>query len=524
MSDKRSTSIYTSYIVKIAIVIMVLLIGAYVYARFDISKGKSYSIGDHSRDVAANLKAKMVLKIYASKDLPVEFARVDRYLRDILAEYKRAGKSKLSYDYPRFDSSKDLMEQASLNGVQSLTVQTYENDQLAMKEVVLGVVFESQGNHDVLLLYPGIEPTLEYEITKKLQVLDNRNLPKVTMFADSSFVEYPTQLFTGEMNANYQYSVSTLDSLPDPGSVLLFTGIARDLSERQLYNLDQFLMRGGKAVILQDRITNDPNSVFSLESNIFALLEHYGITIHPNMVLDEQCDYRQMGLGQYMPYKFYPITHGLPASPISKGLENVVLYFTSEVSQRDSVNTKWVPLLQTSGKSGKVNGPNYDVRAILDVKPGQKELAQPPITVGALVTGKFTSFFSGKPLAQTPGFVGSTSKAQIAVLADRELIVDPDKPEFMNRCFVILNAIDHFSGNASMINIRNRSASSSSLNIYRYLASRGRAYADPEPVVNRIKLGFRLISITVPPLMLIVVGIILAVWRRGSERKKYALS
>jgi gliding-associated putative ABC transporter substrate-binding component GldG len=524
MEHKKTTSIYTAYIVKICILIMVLLIGSYVYGRLDISRGKAFSIGKHSRDVASNLKSKMVLKIYASKDLPVTFARAERYLRDILAEFKRAGKGKFAYDYPRFQSYKDLMEQASLNGLQALTVPTYENDQPVMKDVVLGIVFESQGNHNTLLLYPGVESTLEYEITKIMQVLDNHILPKVTMFADSSYVEYPTQLFTSEMNGNYQYSITSLDSLPDPESVLLFTGTERNLLEEQLYNLDQFIMRGGKLVMLQDRITNDENSVIHLESNVIDLLSHYGITIHPNMVLDEECDQRQMGIGRYVPFKFYPVARGVDSHPISKGLNNVVMYFTSEISPRDSVNIKWQPLLKTSGKSGKIAGPNYDVRMLLDQKPGQQPLQEPPITVGALASGKFKSYFASHPFGQRPGFVASTSKAEIVLLADRELIVDPDKPEFLNRCFIILNAIDYFSGNTSMIGIRNRSTSSSRLDIQGYLYSKGKMYADPAPAVNRIKLAFRLIAITVPPILLILTGLLLNAWRSTNERKKYALS
>ncbi len=524
MDSKKTSTIFTGYIVKIAIIIMVLLIGSIIYARLDISKGKAFSIGKHSREVVSNLKSKMVLKIYASKDLPVDFARAERYLRDILAEYKRAGKGKFAYEYPRFESSAELKEQAAIEGLQTLSVQSYENDQLVMKEVVLGIVFEGQGDHNTLLIYPGIESTLEYEITKIIQVLDNHILPKLTVFNDSSYVEYPTQLFTSELGGNYQYSISSLDSLPDPSSVLLFTGTARDLREEQLYNLDQHLMNGGKVVLLQDRITNDESSIIHLESNIINLLSHYGITIRDNMVLDEECDQRQVGLGKYMPFKFYPIARGADGHPVSQGMRNIVLYFTSEIALRDTINLKWQPLLITSGKSGKIPGPNYDVRSLLEPKPGEKPLQQPPITVGGLATGKFTSYFATHPFAQRPGFKAGTSKGEIIVLGDRELIVDPDKPEFLNRCFIILNAIDYFSGNSSMISIRNRTAASSSLDIGYYLYRKGKMYAEPAPVVNRIKLSFRLIAITVPPILLIIMGLLLSSLRRNAIRRKYALS
>jgi len=306
MKGSKRDQILSAYLLRIGIAVMLLLVAAYIYFRIDVSHGKAYSLGKYSRETAAKLQDRVVIKIYASKDLPGTFSTVHRYLKDILNEYKSAGKGKFSYEYARFKDAQELREQAQINGLQPIPVQMYENDQVVMKEVILGMVFESQGRFDVMNVYPGLEPTLEYEITKKVQNIDGKLLPTITVFQDSIYQYFPTQLLTEELNDNYIINVTDLDSLPKFNPVMLFTGVIAPLTETQLYNLDQYIMRGGKVVFLQDRVNSDQNSAFTFDSNLFDLLAHYGVLIHPNMVLDRVGDVRSgRGLGQQLPY---PIT------------------------------------------------------------------------------------------------------------------------------------------------------------------------------------------------------------------------
>ncbi len=51
------------------------------------------------------------------------------------------------------------------------------------------------------------------------------------------------------------------------------------LSVTQLYNLDQFLMQGGKLVVLADKIFSDSETVIEIHSNLFDFPENNGIKI-----------------------------------------------------------------------------------------------------------------------------------------------------------------------------------------------------------------------------------------------------
>ena len=515
MKGSKRDQILSAYLLRIGIAVMVLLVAAYLYFRVDVSHGKAYSLGKYSRETASKLQDRVVVKIYATKDLPGEFSTVHRYLKDVLTEFRRAGKGKFSFEYARFKDAAELREQAQINGLQPIPVQMYENDQIVMKEVILGVVFESQGRFDVMNIYPGLEPTLEYELTKRIQNIDGKLLPSVTVFQDSIYKYFPTQLITDELNDNYNVVVTDLDSLPRFNPVMLFTGVVASLSDTQLYNLDQYIMKGGKVVFLQDRINSDQNSAFTFDSNLFDLLAHYGVLVHPNMVLDRIGDVRSgRGLGQQLPYPIYPIVRGMENSPITRGTDNTVMYFASEIAPLDSVNIKFEPILQTSADSGKLPGPNFNLEAVLFPQGGQYTLGKPPITVAASVKGKLKSYFGDKPQLQKPGFIASRDNAAFTIFGDRELYMDPDKPEFINRCYVVLNAIDHYLENPSMIRIRTRRMFSSRLDIPYYMYKKNIMPAEPLPVMNRIKATFKAIAIALPPLMMLIMGLLVWLSRR----------
>ena len=509
MKAKTTNQIISSYLLKIGIVLMVLLISFQLYLRIDASANKSFSLGKYSRQTVAELKGKMVVKIYATKDLPPEFGSVNRYMKDLLVEYKRASKGKFNYEYVRYKDAAELASLAEENRLQSFPVQIYENDSLVMKDVVLGMVFESQGRFDVMNLYPGLESTLEYELTKTIQNVDGKLLPYLHVFQDSLYKYYPTQLLSRELNENYKVGITDLQAPLAQIQTLLFTGVSDSLSQDQLYNLDQFIMKGGKVVFLQDRIHTNQNGIFVMESNIFDLLAHYGVLVHPNMVLDARCAEGQgMGLGEYIPYPIFPVVRGMDESPITKNTDNTILYFASEISALDSLNITFEPILKTSASSGRLDGPVFNVEPIMAYGT-QYPLNKAPITVAAKVKGKLTSFFAHNKTMQKPGFVSERKDAEFILFGESELFMDPDDPQYLNRSFVVLNAVDYFLGNPTMIQIRTRNLAPSILRMDYYMHKKDIQPSELEQykkISTQLLTIFKFTAIFLPIIILAIFG------------------
>lgn len=529
MRFSKSKHILSAYVMKIAITVMILLLGGLVYYRLDISKGKAFSLGKYSADVAAGLRDNMVVKLYVSKDLPPEYGRINRYIKDLLSEYKRNSKGKISFEYVKYNGPSELREMAEMNGLQMRGVPIMERDQFVLKEVIMGLVFESSGKMLALDLYNypdptqdplgrlGLEAKLEYEITKRIQVLGGTALPQVTVFQDSTFKYMPVRLLNQELRANYEPFFTELDSIPRQTPVMLFTGALYNLSAEQLYNLDQYIMKGGKVVILQDRLdlTSFPD-LSTLSINLFALLQHYGIVIHPNMILDRNSVIGQgQGLGAQMPYPFIPVVRSVRGNSVTGDTGDIVLYFTSEVTARDSMGLQFEPMLQTSSQSGRLVEP-FNLEAVVTQQSENEYLNLPPITVGGRFFGTARSYFAGSEYSQRPGFVAESKDVEVIVLGDRELSLDPEnaEPQYLNRTFLVLNSIDYMLGNKSMIKIRTRSMRSSILDIRVFMMNNGIIPAEPEPVINRYRLIFKSVAIAVPTLLLGILGLMVYISRR----------
>ncbi len=125
-----------------------------------------------------------------------------------------------------------------------------------------------------------------------------------------------------------------LDSL----DVLLMVGSGH-LPDAKLYDIDQFLMRGGRAAFLLDgaELTADRSEASVVRGNLFAFAEAYGATAEPDLVVDVSGGSRAYTAASG-PYAFWPI--GVPeesrlAREIVPRGEDVVFAWTSSLSIRD---------------------------------------------------------------------------------------------------------------------------------------------------------------------------------------------
>jgi len=64
----------------------------YVYARFDLSAGGAYSISTGTRSVLGRVKDDLLIRVYFTPHLPAPYSLTEQYLRDLLAEYRSAGR------------------------------------------------------------------------------------------------------------------------------------------------------------------------------------------------------------------------------------------------------------------------------------------------------------------------------------------------------------------------------------------------------------------------------------------------
>ncbi len=526
----RTNSIVTGLLLSLALLVILNLISAFFFYRLDVSKGRIHTLSKTSKKLAKDLKDNVVVKVYLSNNLPPEYNVLARYAKDLLGEYRQFGGRHFRYELVSTANDDEFQGAAARDNIFGQRTMIVENDQQTVRDIYMGLAFEYKGNRESLNLTKAIEGRLEYEITAILRRLTKASLPKVSVYQDSLYSAELYKYFEHHIRQNYQVVPINLTSPFMEADVLIFPGAMDSLSALQMYNLDQYIMHGGKVVFLQDRISGlvQYNEAFPIYSNIFRLLEHYGVFIKPNIVMDQNCAPINVSqrsgifvIDTPLPYPPIPMLQGIKKNVVSNGLSDMLLYLGSEIdTNAGRTDVTVLPLLKTSPGSGIMAGPQFDISPDRFMQKGSNEgLTLPPITVAAYYTGKFTSLFATNPsIAKTPGFIASNPNAEIIVLSDSDFIRDFITSASDANMMFLLNAVDFLLKDLSLSEVRSRTLPNSPLEISTWLYKRNvpmNRIAEIEPVVRLFVKG---VNLVLPSLLLIVCGFIVLISQKKRRR------
>lgn len=512
MNTRRQ--IFGTYAMKIFIAVLVLILSGFLFLRLDASRHRSHSLSRVTKKNLRELEDKVVIKVFASDDLPGEFGTLNRTLKDMLQEFQSVSRGKLKFEYARAKNPDELADEAMQYNIPQMPITIFEKDKMVSKNIVFGIGFEGMGKSAAMTLRPGMEQMLEYQLLKQINKLQRSKLPELAVFADSlallnQYSIYPDQLATFflELEENYDVQHTQLQTAPKQTPVMLALGVVDSLSTQQLYHLDQYIMAGGNVVMLQDRAlvsyTQQGTAVVEIYSNLFKMLEHYGILIKPNIVLDQDCEIGMApGMGGQIPYPFFPHLKPVPKIPYTSGFENIVMNLASELALMPGTKLKMETVLQTSGKSNTLLGPyfNLDEAVNTALEPGRLEM--PPLPVAAEFTGPFKSYFNEALTDST--FHASSDSSKIILFADSDFNLEFGS----GGAFIVLNAIDHLLGRDDMVKLRSFRSSYNRLGPDVYLNKRGRQVTDPVKAMNRLSSIFKISAIVLPLLLLAFIGLV----------------
>ena len=83
----------------IAIVTVLNMLGQQVFARYDLTKEKRFTLSKPSKDLAAQFNDVVTVKVYLEGDFPAGFKRLQKSTRDLLEEYKAYAGGNIEYEF-----------------------------------------------------------------------------------------------------------------------------------------------------------------------------------------------------------------------------------------------------------------------------------------------------------------------------------------------------------------------------------------------------------------------------------------
>ena len=399
------------------ILVVVNFLSCQYFMRGDLTENKIYTLSKSTKDILEGLDDIVRIEAYFSKK-PSRVAQIRADVKDKLDEYLAFSKGNLQIDFIDPGDDETLKQKLRLMGIPELQVNVREKDKLEVANVYMGIAVHYVNEKEVL---PFVQETfnLEYDLSSAILKVTREETKTLGFLAGHGEFDIDDQRFQGlrgELSKQYDVSkVEVKDGEPIDAKVvtLVIAGPQQPLTEREKYEIDQFIMRGGRTVFLIDPIRLQPGSLQAapLATGLNDLLEHYGVKLGNNLLLDRYHDSATFDRGfmrvtQPYPYFVKAMKKNLSSeNTITSQLESLVLPWPSslELTLKGSEQTEGegvakvegTVLAKTSEFGWAVQAPyNLDPNSVLRPPSGQQKVH----TLAVALSGTFKSFYAGKDI------------------------------------------------------------------------------------------------------------------------------
>ena len=402
--------------------------------RIDLTEDRLYSLSNGTRNIVSNLDQPVEVMFFysdsATEDIPQirSFAtRVQELLREIVI----ASNSNLRLsviDPEPFSEDEDLATQF---GIQPVPV-TQGGEEIYFGLVVTNgsgedTPFNMQVSETIPLIRPDQEEFLEYEVIKLVAKVDNPDLPVVGLITqldiDGGFdpvrgqatapwmvMEYIRQLY--EVRRVDIADIDANNHINDEIDILMVVH-PQNLSEETLYQIDQYIMRGGAIMLFLDpnadsMVTQSPQGTLipaGMRSELPRLLEAWGIAFENDKVLADN----ELALRVVMGQSRRPSPHlgmlGVQRNYlaqndiITNGLETINFSSAGAIAQLEETSTIFEPLIESSTDAMLMDAALLENVADPSVLFDEFVSSQQSYVVAARVSGLLDSAFpEGRPI------------------------------------------------------------------------------------------------------------------------------
>ena len=344
MKQKIRSAYSAGTLILLAILFVTLTIMSSVFlkgVRFDLTENGLYTLNEGTRNILENMDEPVNLYLYfsedASRDLP-QFRSYARWAGEMLEEFaeRSGGKLKLQRIDPAPFSPQE--DQAAQYGLQGVPVGS------AGETLYFGLVGTNSldGMEVMPFLQPDKEKFLEYDLAKIVFSLSHPKQKKVGLLSGLDMqpgFDPATQsmreawIIHGQFDQLFdlQDLSAGAEELPDDLDLLVLVH-PKDLSDEQLYQVDQFVLGGGRVLAFMDPLAEadmggDPNDPMARmnaggSSTLGPLLEAWGVGFDANRVIGDYAFALQVSIGSPVlaitDYSYSPTTDEITLSWTSR--------------------------------------------------------------------------------------------------------------------------------------------------------------------------------------------------------------
>jgi len=508
MKEVSLSSTWSSVVLLLICLVAVNLMAHFFPLRYDLTEERLYTISEGSRMILAGLTDPVRINFYYSRnnsELPTNFKIYAQRVQELLEEYVALSKGMVVLKILDPKPDTDEEEWAQKYGIKPITLPSGNT-------VFFGAVI-SMLDQEMLLPYfdQRRENFLEYDISQAIQKVGSTSTSKVGLLSvlnlqgGRSMIpgQPPAQkwVFLNELekSVTVENLALTIEEIPDDINLLIVLH-PRSFNPRLRYAVDQYVLRGGRLVVLLDpnaRIDmTSPANQFGqqpqLSSDLPELLKQWGVDYDVAKVVGDRLYATQVNTGQgvmsfpmWMTFRSDALDQ---KHPITAQLENLLFVEAGSLKKASDSKTEFTPLLSLSAKSGLID--TFQLRfAAPDQLSREMKVDGEAKAVMAITTGIFSSTFpNGQPAKEKknpeasaageenkeetplkhPHLLEAAELNSILLFSDVDFLTDQfsvQKLNFLGQTIIqprndnlnlMLNATEHLSGNEALMSIRSR--------------------------------------------------------------------
>ncbi|MBX9851708.1 MAG: Gldg family protein, partial [Cytophagaceae bacterium] len=335
---KRNLDII-EFLLWAGIMVLLNIVVSQYFFRIDLTADKRYTISSSSKEALKGLNDKVYIEIYLTGELPSEYKRFEKSIRETLDEFRIYAGEKIQYKFFDPNSEEDqqkksrIYEYLSKKGIKPTSITTEDGVKyvfpaalLVYKEKELPIILlngnrvEGEGE----MVNQSIEG-LEYEFISGIKQLSLKNKKSVAIVQGHDEYDPPSLAEISKSIAQF-YNIYGIDLKNvkelDNYDALIIARPEKKFTEEEKYILDQYIMKGGNVLFFMDALRVNLDSIGDIgtlavpyDNNLDDLIFRYGLRINADLIQDMQATQIPLYVGEtgdqpqvtMMPWRYFPL-------------------------------------------------------------------------------------------------------------------------------------------------------------------------------------------------------------------------
>ena len=543
--------------------IFIGIISGQIFFRLDLTAESRYSITDVSKNLVNNLDKPVEITLYLDGELPAGFRKLKKSIQEKIADYNAWSSKRINltiidpYEITDVKRRDQLFAELANRGLQPTDIRQNTEQGTVTRRIFPGAILEygeKRISVNLLKNNPALQAevnlnnsieSLEYEFTNAFSdLISDKKQTVAFLTGQGELSENETHDIAETLAEKYnvvQVEANELENNRDRIKTLIIANPTQKFTESDKFQIDQFLMNGGRMMWLIDPVSVSLDSLsngymtlaFPQNLNLDDQLFRYGIRLNSNLVQDTECLLIPVNTApegspaKWTPAPWYYSPLLLPSENhvISRNLNRVKAEFVSSIDTVGRLDqVRKTVILATSAYSLVSQTPVEVSLASINNPPDRRLFKQKAQPVGILLEGIFPSVFKNRVVESfgaKAGEVKSESKpTKMIVFSDGNLIANKYKlrngiPEFLPLGFdqysqqtfgnkaLLVNAVNYLCDDQGLMDLRSRVFKIRLLDKVR---------------MKEGKLFWQLVNVVVPLLLISLFGAVFVSVRRRRYR------